>query len=809
MKTLRFLLLLLGTVGTLYALDTRWGEVPPLGAFLEPTAGFWQNAETNAGDPPHGTEFGALREEVRVVYDSLRIPHVYADNERDLFFMQGYVTARARLFQMDFLTRAAAGRISDVVGAEAVEFDRQQRRKGLLHGARNVRDSMNRDPRMKAVLSAYTAGVNAYVRALGQPDLPVEYKLLDVSPARWTPLRTALLLQYMSDDLSGRDQDLENTNALRLLGAETFDLLFPEILPGNEPIVPAETEWGFDPRPVDAPAEPLRSRYLPQAGPLEDAPGGIGSNNWAVSGDRTASGNPMLASDPHLSLSFPSIWYGIHLHGPDMNVMGVSLPGAPGVIIGFNESVAWGQTNAGWDTRDWYRIQYRNENKQQYKFGDRWRRIQETVDTIQVRNAPTVYDTVRYTHHGPVVFDRSFPGNQADPVGYALRWPVHDASNEVRSFYEINKADNYREFRDALRHFARPAQNYAFATTNDTIGMRVQGKFPRKWEEQGRFLMDGSRPVNEWAGWIPFEHNPHVVNPEAGFVSSANQHPVDSSYPYYVNGGDGYYRAKRINAVLGRNDHLTPADVKALQNDVLGVKAQMVLPLMLDSLSLGDPNESEARTLDRLRSWDYRYEPDKTAPVIFELWWEELYQTLWDEFDRESMPLPVPHSANTIHLMKEGNGTTFYDREDTPETERLTDLIRGSYRRAVDSLRNVEARTDSPASWWRFKGTSIQHLLQIPSFGTQDIRIGGDQGIVNAAGSRAAPSWRMVVDLGEEVRAWGVFPGGQSGNPGSPHYDNMVDDWANGDYFPLIFEPEDSFPEDAIFRTVTFEPEES
>jgi len=809
MKTLRFLLLLLVTVGTLYALDTRWGEVPPLGAFLDPTAGFWQNAETNAGDPPQGRELGALREEVRVVYDSLRIPHVYASNERDLFFMQGYLTARARLFQMDFLTRAAAGRISEVVGAEAVDFDRQQRRKGLLRGARNVRDSMKQDPRMKAVVSAYTAGVNAHIRSLGQPDLPVEYKLLDVSPTPWTPLRTALLLQYMSDDLSGRDQDLENTNALRMLGAETFDLLFPEVLPGNDPIVPAEKEWGFDPRPVDAPAQPLRSRYLPHADTLGDAPGGIGSNNWAVSGDRTASGTSMLASDPHLSLSFPSIWYGIHLHGPDMNVMGVSLPGAPGVIIGFNESVAWGVTNADWDTRDWYRIQYRNENKQQYKFGDRWRRVQETVDTIQVRNAPTVYDTVRHTHHGPVVFDRAFPGEQADPVGYALRWPVHDASNEVRAFYEINKADDYREFRDALRHYARPAQNFAVATASDTIGMRVQGKFPRKWEEQGRFLMDGSRPVNEWAGWIPFAHNPHVVNPDAGFVSSANQHPVESSYPYYVSGGEGYYRAKRINAVLGRNDNLTPADMKALQNDVLGVKARMVLPLMLERLSLGDPNAAEARALDRLRNWDYRYEPDKTAPVIFELWWKELYQTLWDEFGRDSVPLPVPHSANTIHLMKQGKGTAFYDRADTPETEGLTDLIRGAYRRAVDSLRSVEAQTDSSASWWRFKGTSIRHLLRIPSFGQQNTRIGGDQGIVNAAGSRAAPSWRMVVELGEEIRAWGVFPGGQSGNPGSPYYDHMVDEWAEGDYFRLIFEPEDSFPKDAIFRTVTFEPGES
>jgi len=229
----------------------------------------------------------------------------------------------------------------------------------------------------------------------------------------------------------------------------------------------------------------------------------------------------------------------------------------------------------------------------------------------------------------------------------------------------------------------------------------------------------------------------------------------------------------------------------------------------LDRLSLQDPSAAEARALDRLRSWEYRYEPDKTAPVIFELWWGELYRTLWDEFDRESMPLPVPHSANTIHLIKEGDGTAFYDRGDTPETERLPDLIRGAYRRAVDSLRTVEARTASPVSWWRCKGTSIRHVLRIRSFGQQDIRIGGDRGIVNAAGSRAAPSWRMVVELGEEIRAWGVIPGGQSGNPGSPYYDNLVDEWAEGEYVPLIFEPEGSFPEDAIFRTVTFKPEES
>ncbi len=805
MKTLRFILLLLLTIAGVYALDTKWGQIPPLGSFMDPKGGFWQNAEKEEGKELKDKAFDHLQEDVRVVFDSLRIPHVYAENERDLFFMQGYLTARSRLFQMDFQTRAAAGRISEVVGPKAVDFDRQQRRKGLLYGARNVRDSMERDPRMKTVLSAYTKGVNTYIRSLQQEDLPVEYKLLDFSPETWKPLRTALLLQYMSNSLSGKDQDLENTNALRKFGPEAFDLLYPDILPGNEPIVPSGKEWKFDPLPVDTPSVPLRTHYIPNADTVDQAPAGIGSNNWAVSGERTASGDPMLASDPHLPLYYPSLWYAIHLRAPDMNVMGVSLPGSPGVIIGFNDSVAWGQTNAGRDTRDWYRMQYRSEQKDQYKYGDKWLRTQEKVEAIEVRNAPTVYDTVRYTHYGPVVFDGSFSGDRDDPIGYSLRWPVHDASNELRTFYQMNKAENYGDIKEALRHFSRPAQNYAFVTANDTIGIWVQGKFPRKWDEQGRFLMDGSRPEHEWSGWIPFEHNPRVVNPDTGFVSSANQHPVDSSYPYYVNTVEnGYYRVKRINEVLGRNDSLTPSDMKALQNDVVNIKSRMVLPLMLDSLSVDALSESEVRTMNMLQKWDHRYGPDQAAPVVFELWWREFHTALWDEIEGDSLPLPSPHSAVTIRLMKSGKGKAFYDKKGTPQQEGLKDLIQGSYRRAVDSLENLRARFDSTLIWWRFKGTRVQHLLRLPSFGEQNIRVGGDRGIVNATGTRLAPSWRMVVKFGDEVRAWGVLPGGQSGNPGSPYYDNMMDDWARGDYFPLIFESEGDIPEEAISEKADF-----
>ncbi len=808
MKAFRFLFFLLIAVAGGYGLDNKWGQIPPLGGFLDPRAGFWQNAEERGEQWKGLPRFRTLKEEVSVYVDSLQIPHIYANNEHDLYFVQGYITARERLFQMEFLTRAAAGRISEVVGADALPFDRMQRRQGLLYGAKQVRDSIERDPHMRRIARAYSQGVNAYIHSLDRADLPLEYKLLDHSPEEWRPLKTALLLQYMSNSLSGKDRDLELTNALKKLGEERFDLLFPERLPGNAPIIPPSKKWEFDPLPVDTPDQPLRTHYIQKPDTLPSPHPGNGSNNWAVSGTKTLSGNPILANDPHLPLYFPSIWFAVHLNAPDMNVMGVSLPGSPSVIIGFNDSLAWGITNAGRDTRDWYEIQYRGEEKAAYRYGDQWFPTRKKVEKFDVMGEDPVLDTITYTHYGPVVFDRSFPEDRERLVGYALKWSAHDPSNELRAFYAMNKAQDHEGFKEALRAFSRPAQNFAFATVEDSIGMWVQGDFQRKWEEQGRFLMDGRDPVNDRQGSIPFHHNPHVVNPDRGFVSSANQHPVDSTYPYYLNTVEnGYYRARRIDQWLAGHDSLTPGDMKEFQTDVFSFQAKMVLPLLLDSLSGAPLDQRERVHFQRLKEWDHTYGADETAPVLFELWWRELYRSLWEEFRKDSLALPYPHSALTIHLLKEGKEKAFSAKGRPSGKEAVKTRIRAAFHRAADSIAALREERDSALTWWRFKGTRIGHLLRLPAFGSSELRVGGDRGIVNATSSRHGPSWRMVVELGEKVKAWGVYPGGQSGNPGSPYYDNMVEEWKEGQYFPLIFEEAEAFPDEALSTKVRLKPE--
>lgn len=790
MPLIKFIASTVIAVIVVLALDTRMGGFPAAGRFLSPFHGFWQNAETQ--DPPAERELrlAGLLEPVKVLYDERRVPHVFAQNNRDLYFTQGYITARDRLWQMEFQTMAAAGRLAEVLGASALGRDRYQRRVGLVYGARNTLKEIMAEPETRLSVSAYTDGVNEYISSLRARDYPIEYKLLGYAPEPWTPLKCAILIKSMAWILRGGNAELRMTNTLDRFGEEVVRDLFSHSS-GADTIIPRATPWDFEPRKVIRPD----TRFIRGSIGAENG-SGVGSNNWAVSGSRTASGYPILANDPHLGLSLPSLWYEIQLAGPTVNVYGVSLPGGPGVVIGFNRHIAWGFTNAGTDVTDWFKITFKDDTLQEYLHGGRWRPVETVVEEFSVRGGDTLRDTVRYTHHGPVVWDSRYrPSDSRVPERHAFRWTAHDGGNEWLACHRLNAARGYDDFVAALPHLTAPGQNFAYADVDGNIAIWHNGRFPVRWEGQGAFIADGSDPLHDWQDWIPNAHKPHVKNPDRGFVSSANQRPADESYPYWLaNGYSSPVRARRINERLAEMNDITPDDFRNLQLDTKHLRAQSVLPVLLALIEPEFPGPDMAAVYKELQNWDYFADAARIAPTVFHTWWGKLYRAIWDdEFSGSGPGLQRPSADRTVSLILDEPDARWFDNTRTELVESLADLARGTFAASCIELTERLGPVGEAWQWGRYKGADIRHLLRIPEFSRLDLFVDGGRDVVNATRGGHGPCWRMVVSLGPEVKAWGIYPGGQSGSPGSRHFDDFVDKWVRGELDELLFmkTPED------------------
>jgi penicillin G amidase len=791
MRLFKFLFFLCITIGLIYLLDNRWvvggNAVPPLGKFLDPFHGFWQNMEADDFAPPETLDIPGLKDEVTVVYDSILVPHIFAKNEEDLYLAQGYITASQRLWQMEFQTHAAAGRVSEIIGEVALDYDQKQRRTGMVFGAEHLVEASRADRDVAVAMDKYMEGVNAYIETLDYSDLAFEYKLLDYRPEKWTLLKTGLLFMNFSQTLNSDESDLEMTNVLKTFGKEMVELLYLENdNPIGDPIVNNPGGWRFEPVKLDS---------VPLALPLEfmtartgkEKPKGIGSNNWAVHGSKTATGSPLLCNDPHLTLSHPSIWYVVHLNAPGLNVMGGSLPGTPLVILGFNDSIAWGCTNAQRDLVDWYSIRFRDGSRDEYLSDGTYKKSTKKIEEFRIRDKELYHDTVVYTHHGPVVYDRNFHSENAKN-NYALRWIAHDPSLALKTFLTLNHGKNYDDYRKALTYWSGPAQNFAFASVQNDIAITVEGKFPVRRKNEGRFLLDGTNTATEWKKFIPKEQNPTERNPTRGFVSSANQFPADATYPYYVQ-SDWYeaFRNRRINEVLSKGDGLRPEDMMKLQQDNFNLRAAESVPFMLSLLDVSTLQGEEARIAETLTFWDFVNSRESVAASYYETWWDLFVEMTWDEMTESDLSYNLPEDVSMIRLLKTQPDLPYWDVASTTEKETLPMIIHKSFSEAIKKVSEWETRNQESARWSDYKDTYIQHLLRLEPLSSHG-RTGGGSGIVNASEHRLGPSWRYVVSLEKEhVKAWGVYPAGQSGNPGSRFYDNFVEPWADGKYFRLVF----------------------
>jgi len=802
MKYLGFFIALAITVALAIAVSMPIGPVPPIAPLLDPNHGFWQNSYSEDELAKDELDLSNLISPVTVVYDENLIPHIFAENEEDLYRAQGYVTAKHRLWQMEFQTMAAAGRISEVVGNVALELDRMTRRKGLGFGAElGLKYLQENDSETLKLLEAYADGVNQYIDQLSPGQVPVEYKILNYRPEHWNAYKSLLLLKYMSDMLMG-DRDLEYSNLRKILGQEMLDKLYPEFPTESDPVIEESKTWDFTPISISKPDSITFPNDLLVIEPLPQPEEGTGSNNWAVSGSKTKSGNPILANDPHLSLNLPSLWYSMQLTTPTHSVKGATLPGAIGVISGFNENIAWGVTNATKDARDWYKITFKDNSRKTYKYGNEWRATDFRIEEIRIKGEATYLDTVVYTHYGPVVYDRTFRGDRQD-VNFALKWTVHEGSNEQRTFVMMNKAKNYEDYNTALDHYSAPPQNFVFASKSGDIAMRIQGKFPLKWKGQGKFFMDGADPRMEWQEYIPNNQNAATLNPERGFVSSANQHPVGQSYPYYVfDNSYEHYRNRRLNNRLRELSEITIADMKALQFDDYYLHAEEALPVMIALLGTVSESDSRAKKyVDELKNWDFYADPNQKAPTLFYIWWEKTYDQIWEKWSEFGVPVVLPNNYQTVQLLEITPNDSIFDLATTPVRETAADHVKVGFQEMLESMKEWEEK-EGDYSWANYKRTSVRHLVpQFAPFSVNNIYTGGGRGILNATSERSGASWRMVVELGEEITAFGIYPGGQSGNPGSKFYSNFIPIWANGEYINFNLRKKEQ-SEGVLFQTI-------
>ncbi len=795
MRIAPFIISAVITTGLVVAMNKKWGKIPPLGKFVSPQEGFWQNAEPADQDFGGDLHFDGLKDKAEVYFDDRLVPHVFAANDEDLYFIQGYLHARFRLFQMDLQTRAAEGRASEIAGEKAITYDRLQRRNGMRFAAENALRVIEQDPVSKANFDAYTRGVNSYIHSLTRSTLPMEYKLLDLQPAEWSNLRTALLLKMMANMLAGDTQrDLPYTNEKSIFGDSTMQVLYPQIPDSLLPIVPKGTAFAA---PGIVPVAPTSadSLYLSKNALVANMPDARqdpsnGSNNWVVSGKKTQSGAPILCNDPHLELSLPSIWYEMQLQTPNSNVYGVSLPGSPYIIIGFNENIAWGVTNSQRDVKDFYEVKFKDRSKKEYWFNGQWTPTSLRIDTIRVNGGSTVYDTVAYTIFGPVLYDQDFNDPSAKGRNIAVRWTAHDPSNEALTFYKLNRAASYDEYAAAIQTFDCPGQNFVFASRTGDIAIWQQGKFPARWNRQGLYVMPGVDSSYMWQGFIPQAENPHALNPERGFLESANQRPADATYPYFIPGSYITPRAISIEHHLENMNNITVDDMKKLQNDYFSTIGQDAVPILLKYVRENELAADSRTYLELVKNWDMQATPDSKGETVFETWWDSTAAAIWgDELAQVQPAAEWPSDQTTVELLKKDSANRFIDNINTPQIETLYDLVTEALKKATPVLKKADAA--GKLEWAKFKGPGIYHIMDkgktLLPLARANLDVGGTGQVINAVTQSHGPSWRMIVQLSTPIQAFGVYPAGQSGNPGSKYYDSFVDTWVKGDYYSLWF----------------------
>jgi penicillin amidase len=763
-----------------------------------------------------------LREAVEVITDRYGVPHIYAQNEDDLFFAQGYIHAQDRLWQMEFNRRIGSGRLSEIFGKLALETDRFARRVGMHRASAAAAEQL--PEQSKRIFDAYAQGVNAFIEH-NRNKLPIEFFLMRFTPEPWQITDSILWSKMMGWNLGGNwETEVIRARIVAKLGAERAAKLEAGYDPTHPLIIPPGVEY-----------QGINLGMLEQYEQLKQLSGfGMlgGSNNWVVDGSMTTTGLPILCNDPHLLQAAPSIWYECHLVAGDIDVIGVSFPGTPTIVIGHNQYVAWGLTNAISDIEDLYIEKFNPQNPYQYEYMGKWEDAQVVREEIKVKGAKApVIEEVRITRHGPIVTSIPHP-SQGDPAGkngnpgtngepvellLALRWTGLEKHDILSAAQEMNRATNCEEFREALRGWDMPPQNVVYADIQGNIGYVMAGAIPIRAKGQALLPSPGWTGEYEWTGYIPFEELPQIFNPGQHFIVTANNRVVDDSYPYYItNEWLNGYRAQRIRDLLTSKGKLALSDMASIQADQYSLPAVEIVPHIL---KIKPDSALEKDALDVLRTWDYILAPGSAGAAIFSMFLFKLERIVFSAMlgDEETLiqnylgvgttilALQNGYASRSkpllIRLLNEHDDSWFADSVIPDSPNSWNEAISNAFKGAIEEL---QEKLGSDVSGWKYGALHkmtynhpfgmVKPLDRI--FNRGPFPVGGDIDTINQAASLAnqpdtvvtVPSYRQIANLADLKASLSGHAPGQSGHPASKHYADFIKPWLNVEHHPQLFE---------------------
>lgn len=795
---------------------------------------FWVGLSRFAFPPTQGTlHLPGLDGPVTVYRDGYGIPHIYAATAHDLFFAQGYLHAQDRFWQMDTWRHIGRGRLAEMFGESQVETDAFLRTLGWERLAEQEFADLPAED--KAILQAYADGVNAYLKDHTGAALSLEYVVLgltnpDYRPAPWRPTDTLVWAKVMAWDLrSNMKAEIQRAILLGTLAPKQVADLFPEYPFDRHPVIVPELS-GQAHGTSGAVAAPDLARLRPlfeavaQAFAAVDAwtgptGAGVGSNNWVVAGSRTATGMPFLANDPHLSAQIPSVWYEVGLHceqkTPDClyELNGFSFAGAPGVVIGHSDRIAWGFTNVGPDVADLYIEKINPENPYQYEVNGQWVDMEVRREVLQVAGGEPVELEVRLTRHGPIISDtygklKDFAEKAGvevpQPYAIALRWTALQPARTIHAILAIDRAQNWEEFRQAVALFDVPAQNMVYADVEGHIGYQTPGLIPiRRQGHDGTLPVPGWTDDYEWQGFIPFDELPHVFDPPKGYIATANNAVVGPDYPYPITKDWDYgYRAQRIvDLIEAAPGPIDAAYIARMQMDNYDASAAFLVPL-LQQVDLQDEHLRQRRAL--FDGWDFQMDMDSAQAALYAAFWNHLLaDTFRDELPEKYWPEGGSRWFEVVYRLVQRPDSPWWDDKNTPAVETRDDILRRAFAEAVDEL---EARFGpAPRRWaWGKMHTLTLRNQTLGKSGIAPIEAlfnrgpyptSGSGSIVNATSWDARkgyevswlPSMRMIVDLSDLSRSLTIHTTGESGHAYNPHYVDMTDMWRLGQYHPMLW----------------------
>lgn len=732
-----------------------------------------------------------LTADVKVIRDERGVPHIYASNEHDLYFMTGYITAQERLWQMDMVRHATQGRLSELFKRDMTETDHFLRALGMSEKSQLVLEK--EDPGILAALEAYTDGVNRWMEETGRK-LPPEFRVLGYQPEPWTLTDIANIIGFIGWDLasSNLSDEINNYRLGRKLGPVKASELIADWKHVDEVVFP-----GFE---LD---KKLLEDALISIGSLKEMEElGIvslsGSNNWAVSGSRSETGRPILSNDMHLGLNVPGFWMQVHQVIPGrINVTGVLFPGEPFIIAGHNERIAWGMTNLSVDDIDLF-VETVDSTGNSYLYNGEWLPFRTSEEIFRITDDSSQTRTIRYTHHGPVISGM----RGIDDEVLTMCWTGYDYSDEIRAVYLLNRAGSWDEFRTALSHFRSISQNFAYADVEGNIGLQTGGGIPLR-KGTGLLPRRGDTDEYEWKGYVPFELLPSSFNPDNGFVSSANQRTVTGEYPFYISGEFAMpYRIMRIREMAAEKEILGIDDFKRMITDNHSAYAAMLTPVILRAAeAISDPGDGVKAALVELKGWDYAMDGSLIAPTLFEFIRIELARHIMSDELGElyGSPHGRQHDFYIYRMINEGPDA-WVDNKTTVEVETMDDIIALSIASAVDTLTARYGEFGESWQWGNIHTLTLEHpmggvkiLDRLLGLNSKTYGVGGSYHTVEPYafrenfGAYHGASERHIFNTADWDQSLTVIPTGTSGIPGSPFYLSQTETYVNNGFYSEPF----------------------